>query len=104
MPFYHGHPVDVSIGMCYGSTDAGAGNVKSVVKSVTGMLDHCFNDKWSFHNMVRNYEHSPGYNNYTTVSRVADGPIPTITLSVDRRDRNDRGTLRQNELIQKTET
>ncbi|WP_241362508.1 hypothetical protein, partial [Escherichia coli] len=75
VPSYHGRPVDVPIGTRYGSADAGAGNVESTVKSVTGTLDHRFNDKWSFHSVVRNYEYSLGRNNYTTVSRVTDGPI-----------------------------
>ncbi|MBR7559246.1 hypothetical protein KC218_22120, partial [Mycobacterium tuberculosis] len=88
----------------YGSADAGAGNVESTVKSVTGTLDHRFNDKWAFHSVVRNYEYSLGRNNYTTVSRVTDGPIPTVTPSVTQRNRNDRGTLWQNELTQKAET
>ncbi|WP_204310697.1 hypothetical protein, partial [Escherichia coli] len=54
VPSYHGRPVDVPIGTRYGSADAGAGNVESTVKSVTGTLDHRFNDKWSFHSVVRN--------------------------------------------------
>ncbi len=104
VPSYRGRPVNVPIETRYGSADAGAGNVESTVKSVTGTLDHRFNDKWSFHSVVRNYEYSLGRNNYTTVSRVTDGPIPTVTLAVNQRNRNDRGTLWQNELTQKAET
>ncbi|MHA2941149.1 TonB-dependent receptor [Ralstonia mannitolilytica] len=104
VPAYHGRPANVPIETRYGSADAGAGNVESTVKSVTGTLDHRFNDKWSFHSVVRNYEYSLGRNNYTTVRSVNDGPIPTVTLSVNQRNRSDRGTVWQNELTQKAET
>ena len=104
VPSYHGRPVDVPIGTRYGSADAGAGNIDTTVKSVTGTLDHRFNDQWSFHSVVRNYEYSLGRNNYTTVKSVNDGPIPTVTLNVNQRNRSDRGTVWQNELTQKAET
>lgn len=104
VPSYHGRPADVPIETRYGSANAGAGNVETTVKSVTGTLDHRFNDKWSFHSVVRNYEYSLGRNNYTTVSSVIDGPVPTVRLAVNQRNRSDRGTVWQNELTQKAET
>ncbi|MFP4592384.1 TonB-dependent siderophore receptor [uncultured Ralstonia sp.] len=104
VPSYHGRPVDVPRETFYGSANAADGNIETTVKSVTGMFDHRFNDQWSFHSAVRNYEYSLGRNNYITVKSVNDGPVPTVTLNVNQRNRTDRGTLWQNELTQKATT
>ncbi|RKP48404.1 TonB-dependent receptor [Trinickia fusca] len=104
VPSYHGRPVDVPIETRYGSANAADGNVESTIKSATGIFDHRFNDRWSFHSAVRTYEYTLGRNNYTTVKSVTDGPVPTVTLNVNQRNRNDRGTLWQNEVTQKAET
>ncbi|EAP73410.1 Ferrichrome-iron receptor [Ralstonia solanacearum UW551] len=104
VPSYRGRPVNVPIETRYGSASAGDGNIETTVKSVTGTLDHRFNDQWSFHSVVRNYEYSLGRNNYTSVRSVNDGPVPTVTLNVNQRNRSDRGTVWQNELTQQAET
>ncbi|GLU34759.1 TonB-dependent siderophore receptor [Trinickia caryophylli] len=104
VPSYHGRPANVPIETRYGSANAADGNVESTVSGATGMFDHRFNDKWSFHSAVRTYEYTLGRNNYVTVKSVNDGPVPTVTLNVNQRNREDRGTLWQNELTQKAVT
>ena len=104
IPAFHGRPANVPISTRYGSANAADGSVESTVKSATATLDHRFNDKWSFHSAVRTYEYSLDRNNYVTIKSVNDGPIPTVTLNVNQRNRNDRGTVWQSELTQKAET
>lgn len=80
---YYGCFVDVLIEICYGFVNVVVGNVEFIVKSVIGMLDYCFNDKWLFYSVVCNYEYLFGCNNYMMISCVIDGLILIVMFVVN---------------------
>ena len=98
VPSFRGRPVDVPIETYYGAANGRErAFVQSDVTSTSLTLDHAFSDTLKLHSVLRAYDYSLD-RNYTTISKVTDGPVPTVTIAQTRRLRDEDGVYLQNEL------
>lgn len=103
VPSFHGRPVDVPIETYYGAANGRErAFVESKVASTSLTLDHAFSGTLKLHSVLRAYDYSLD-RNYTTISKVKDGAVPTVTIAQTRRLRDEDGVYLQNELSHKVQ-
>lgn len=89
IPSFNGRPVDVPISTYYGSGNARRDDTTATeVFSLTGVLDHRFNDALSVRNATRYYDYDLDRNN-----TLPGGTVNTADLTVGR----NRGEVRRQE-------
>lgn len=100
VPSYLGRPVDVPVNTYYGAANGrDRAFVQSEVASATVTFDHAFSDTLKLHTVFRDYDYALD-RNYTTISRVTTGAVPTVTIAQTRRLRDEDGSYLQTELSQ----
>ena len=86
IPALNGKPAPVPIGTWYGSNDPERNDYnKSVVDSITAVIDYTFNADWSFKNAFRYYDYTLDRNQTVPQTLNLTNPAnPLVTLQIGR--------------------
>ena len=99
VPSFRGRPVEVDRATYFGAANGSErASVTSDVASGTATLDHAFSDQLKLHAVVRSYDYRLD-RNYTTIGKITDAVVPTVSIGQTHRTRAEHGTTLQAELV-----